>query len=331
MLRKTLLKNLLLAVVVVLATHCNEEDAFYSNVLRSDVFYQTRNDSKYDFLFVMDNSASMSTRNSIVNQNMNAFVNVLNSRKAIDFQLAITDVDFISHHGNLITTPGGLQVIKSATSANVVNDFSALVGSITDSLTSFWEQGLESAYQALKNSGSIFMRDGVPLVIVFITDEDDYSCQSGCTGIEPEDNSGFVAYDTARYTSYFESIKAPQNTDVYLFPVVGINYTNCPLATVGTRYIDVAQTVGGLSASGSICDADLPNSFQNIARVIADLGTVFALSNHSTGINMRVFVDSVEVPNTPDNFVFDQPSNSLIFKNYVPKTGSIIEVTYNQS
>src|SRR4051812_19651910 len=81
---------------------CKTDDMFYSNVLRSDVFYQLYSDSSFDFLWVMDNSGSMKSHRDFVRDNLQNFVNIMTSRKAVDYQMAVTDTDMFSHNGALV-------------------------------------------------------------------------------------------------------------------------------------------------------------------------------------------------------------------------------------
>lgn len=320
-----------LSLSVLLLGGCLQNDNFYSNLLRSDVYTQQYTDTKYDFLWVLDSSDSMAPRRQFVKDNMQTFLNILGSRKAIDFQMAVTTTDMFRDAGNLITTSGALRVVKSATSANPAADFAAIVDSIVeDPDTSFWEQGLEAAYQAILNHKSLFMRNGVPLIIIFVTDEDDYSCQDHCWGIEPENNPDDVMFPVDRYVDYFVGVKATENTETYVFPIVGLPDSICTVASAGTRYMEVTTGVEGLSANGSICTTQLRQSYENIAQVIADRGMVFRLSVPAGAAGMRVFVDGQLVPFSEDNYIYDADLNAIIFTGFIPTRGSVIEVTYSQ-
>ena len=222
--------------------------------------------------------------------------------------------------------------MKSATSANVVTDATSIINNVQDSATSFGEWGLESAYQAISTSGSIFSRKGVPLIIVVISDEDDYSCQENCFGVEPIHNDGWVPFPLSRYINYFGQVKSPENTTVSLFPIVGTPQSQCPLPALGSRYLTVSEYLGNLSTSGSICDGDIQNSYDNIAKSIANRGTQFILTSPAQGDDLAVFVNSVQVPVSSDNgWTFDATSNSINFSgSAIPVKGAVIEVSYTQ-
>lgn len=319
-----------LAALTLLLTQCRQDDEFYANVLRSDVFFQAYEDNKYDFLWVFDNSGSMKSRRDFVKDNMQTFLNLLNTRKAIDFQMAVVTTDFFTEGGNLVSSPGGQRVVKSAESTNTVAEMAAIINNIQDSATSFWEQGLESAYQAIYQHRGEFSRTGVPLVVIFLTDEEDWSCKDNCFGVEPENNPNWIPWPVGRYKEFFRDVKKSENTDTHVFPIVGISNDLCAIASLGTRYIDVQKEIGGISVSGSICNSDLRASYEAVARIIGDRGVKFYLSSKASGRGINVFVNQVLVPFSPENYTYDASDNSIIFTGAVPKNGAIVEVTYSQ-
>jgi hypothetical protein len=317
---------------LLLSTGCGDQPAFYSNLLKDDQFYQLYDDQQYDFLWILDNANSMASKRAVIANNLQTFISTLNTHKAIDYQMAFGTTDFFSSQGALVASPSGLTVVQSATSTNAIADATSIINNVQDSATSFWEWGLESAYQAISKHGATFSRKGVPLIIVIISDEDDYSCQNNCFGVEPIHNDGWVAFPLTRYVNYFGQVKSPENTTVSLFPIVGTPKSQCALPALGSRYITVAQYLGNLSATGSICDSDIQNSYDSIAKSIANRGTQFVLSNPSDGTNLSVFVNAVQVPVSSDNgWTFDGPSNSINFNGAaIPAKGSVIEVSYTQ-
>jgi hypothetical protein len=327
--------------LLLLTTHCSSKDGIYTNLLRSDVFVQGASDQKYDFLFVFDTSGSFQSRRDYVRDNMQTFLNILNSRKAIDYQIAVTSLDMFGGvatalpnsagvRGNLATSSSGISVVKSATSANPAADFAGIMASLQPSDTSFWEQGLESAYQAVTQHGSQFSRTGVPLIVIFMTDSDDWSCQDQCWGVEPEHNNHWVEFPLARYVNFFQTIKSNENSEVIVFPIVGMTPSNCSIEFPGNRYIAIQQALGGLSQSSSVCSSDIASSFDGVANIIANRGTTFKLNQTASATGFNVYVNNQLVPFSPDNYIFDAASNSIIFTGFIPSKGAMIQVTYNQ-
>lgn len=317
-----------------LSTGCVNEEQFYTNVLRSDVFVQLYDDEAYDFLWVFDNSGSMQPRRDFVKDNLQSFLSTLSSRKAIDFQMAAVTTDYFTHQGALVKGAGGIEVVKSTESANPVSDFASIINNVTDSPTSFWEQGLESAYQAVKKHGSEFSREGVPLVIIFLTDEEDYSCKDNCFGVEPENNEDWIAWPVERYHDYFIQFKQSQDSLTHVFPIVGLPTGDCTVASDGDRYREIQEYIedeaDGLGVSGSICAGDLADSYAKIAEIIANRGVRFPLGAESSGSGIKVFVDQQLIPASPENYIYDAEDNSVVFTGAIPKRGSVIEVTYAQ-
>jgi len=328
--RKTI-KILVLLLLAILLTQCRSEDRFYSNVLRSDVFVQLFDDTKYDFLWVFDNSVSMKTKRDYVKDNMNSFLQTLQSRKAIDYQMAVVTTDYFSHAGALVSSPSGIKVVSSL-SADPVGDFAAVVNNVQNSGTSFWEQGLESAYEAIYSQGNEFIREGVPLIIIFLTDEDDYSCESNCFGIQPEHQSNWNAFSVDRYINLLKNLNNNDGNEVSVFPIVGTSGSTCTVPSLGDRYVAVQEGVGGFGVAGSICSQELPESYENIARIIADRGVRFQLNDLASGAGIQVFLDEQLVPYSEDNgYVYDPDSNSIIFSgSYIPDDGQTIEVLYSE-
>lgn len=332
---KNSFKTLAFILVALMLANCRETTKFYANTLRSDVFVQTYEENRYDFLWVFDNSGSMKERRDFVKDNLQGFLNVLNSRKAIDYQMAITTTDMFTDQGKLITNPAGtVKVIKSS-SSNPVADFASVINNVQDSATSFWEQGLESSYQAVYQHGSEFMREGVPLVIVYLTDSEDWSCKDDCYGVEPEHNTNWKQWEMDRYITYFKNVKLAENTDVFVFPIIGMNTDDCSVEFAGNRYKTLTDALKGdnLKYSGkyaSICNSVLKTSYNGIAQAIADRANKFPLGNKASGQGIAVYVDGTLIPYSPENYLFEESTNSIVFTGAAPKKDAIIEVTYSQ-
>ncbi len=318
--------------LLVGASACKENEKFYANVQKSDVFVQKYDTDKYDFLWVMDNSPTMGPKRAYVRDNIAGFLEILNSRKAIDFNMAFTDTDMFNTEGHLIESPTGQRVVSSTTSSNIPGEIAAIINSYNQSsVTSFWEQGLESAFQAVAQHGTEFSRKKVPLAVIFLTDGPDYSCKDNCLGVEPENNPDWIPYEFSRYTEFFSHLKAVENSDIYIFPLVGLNVNDCSMEGTGDQYINLAQFIGGLSVSGSLCSQHLSESFNTIAQLIADRGNKFPLSYKASGVGIQLYIDQQPVEFSPENYIYDEESNSIIFKGVAPKNGQIIEVSYQQA
>lgn len=319
-----------LIALSLLVTGCKESASFYTNSLRSQIFVQPNTNSRYDFLWVLDNSGSMKPRRDYIKDNLDSFLEVLNSRKAIDYQMAVVTTDAMRDSGSLVTASSGLQVVKSSQSSNPTADFAEIVNSISDSNTSFWEQGLENSYQATLKYSQRFSRDGVPLMVIYLTDEEDFSCKEQCWGSEPENNENWIPFSSDRYIDFFKSFKTSEESEVVMFPIVGMNPERCAVPSLGSRYVEVMTGVGSYGTAGSICDVDLAESYNNIAKVIADRGNVFYLNAKASRRSLRVFVDNVLQDPETANYSFDETLNALVFNGKLPPAGSVIEVVFEE-
>lgn len=317
-------------LIFIFSASCAQNGQFYTNIQRADVFTQLNDNEQLDFLWVLDNSGNMADRMTYVEQNIGTFLTTLSSTKAVDYQMAVTTIDYFTLKGNLISSPTGVTVVKS-TDSDPQGEFAAIVNALTDSITSFWTQGLESAYQAVYQHGSQFMRPGVNLVIIFVTGADDYSCGQNCYGIEPEHNTGWVPFTMDRYTTYFQNVKASQNANVQIFPIVGTSASTCGVEDVGSRYITLMSQIGNGGVAGSVCAGDMATSYANVAQTIANRGRIFPLSSQASGNGINVYVNGVLIPYTPSNYTYNATTNSIVFTGYIPPQGSQIEVTYEQN
>lgn len=320
-----------LGILNMLITGCKEGAAFYTNSLVSETFIQPKGESSYDFLWVLDNSGSMKPRRDYLKNNLDVFLDTLNSRKAINYQMAVITTDAFRDNGALVKSSSGIEVVKSTTSLTPTADFSEVVNSITDSGTSFWEQGLENSFQAIQKNGAKFSRKGIPLVVVYLTDEDDYSCESSCWGNEPENNTGWQPFDSIRYTDFFKQYKKEEDSEVVMFPIVGTSQERCTVPSLGTRYMLVSDALGSFGKSGSICDADLGESYNNIAKIIADRGNVFRLTTPAEAGSVKVYVDRVYQDPATANISFDSAQNAIVFNGKLPPAGSQIDVFFSEA
>jgi hypothetical protein len=224
-------------------------------------------DPTYNFLWVVGNADSMASKRAIVQAHFPVFVDELRANGIDEFRMAITDTDFFTNQGQLVASANGLKVVSSS-SANVASDFNSILAQVGNTGTAFWPQGLESAYQAILLHNFEFMEKG-PLVVIYLSDHNDYSCEDKCYGIQPEDNHNYLPVKTSRYGEAFKLIKNFSGQSVILHAIVGKADSPCTVPTLGTRYIDV-QNSWGVGSVQSICDDQLAQSLDNIAQ---SLGT----------------------------------------------------------
>jgi len=337
--------NLCAFVLLSGVDQCPGSDAFYSTGLRKvDVFYQTESPIGYDFLWVLDNSGSMADDIEHVKSHISMFLNVLTSRRAVDYQMVVTTTDVITNNGNLISSSSG---------ANIATDpatFQAIVDNVVDTASSSWEQGLEAAYLASYNHGELFMRPGRSLVIIIITDEEDYSCDEEfdpavehCVitpQIPPEAKTDdWTFFPVDKYIDYFTELKEQwEDQHVYFFPIIRTPESTCDSlqSSIGYRYVSVQDGIAK-GAVGDICESDptniteLSQVYQNIAFALANAGTMFILSAVPMPGTITVNMNGQAMPESNQHgFMHNSNMNAIMFYgDMIPPNGAVIEVSYD--
>ncbi len=227
--------------------------AFTSQALKAE---------SWSILWVVDNSGSMQANRGQLARHAPEFISRLLKGGVTDFRMAMTTTDVINGGGDLITDANGVMVIDQKTS-DPGAALASLANAVVDTPGSFWEQGLEASYQAITQHGGAFLKDGDRLAVIYVSDEDDYSCEADCFGVQPENNPDWKPFPLDRYKQFFSQLKADRNIDTLLFPIVGILEGSCDLASYGVRYLKVLTQVGGLA--GSVCGVDFPQSLFAVA------------------------------------------------------------------
>jgi len=219
--------------------------------------------TKHNFLWVVDNSGSSQSLRKITAESFEEFNRLLKQEGSIEFKSGVTTTDFFSHQGKLVSFDGHTIVDSQAPTA--VKDFGNLLSAVQDTMTSFWEQGLESSLAALEGEGNLLLEKGVPLSVIYITDENDYSCKDECFGVEPEHNETWVPHSMERYTAYFRRLAQTEYIPVSIYPMVATEDSPCTLASLGARYQDLQKALGN-GFTASVCPSLLKENILKVAR-----------------------------------------------------------------
>lgn len=254
-----------------------------------------------DILFVIDNSGSMSSNQTNFKNNFDSFIAVFSSA-GVDYQIGFITTD------NEDLVNGAIVTSASADPVGDVNDIVDSIG-VTGSA---YERGLYYSYLATQPGadagiGSTFLRSDAKLVIIYVSDEPDYS-------------SGNVA--TADVSSHLVSLKASSSM-VTAHAVAGDYPSGCSSnggASFGSGYYDVVNDLGGTFMS--ICASDWGAQMDTLARESMALMS-FNLSGTPIEDTIEVFVDGVA--NT--DWIYDSSLNAIIF-NAAPTDGSLIDASY---
>ncbi|MBM4391291.1 MAG: hypothetical protein FJ090_09225 [Deltaproteobacteria bacterium] len=274
-----------------------------------ETFYQEDGNLTVEFLWVMDNSGTMSEEQEVVVAGLGVFVDVLESFGA-DWQIGVTTTDVTSGGGLIqsgILTPLGADVEAAFASALEVGK----AGSIE-------EAGLEAMRLAtseplLSGDNAGFIRDGAGLSVVIVSDEDDQSPLA-----------------ISEYEAHLAALKGAQAARVSV--VVGDLPAGCATsyaaADAGERYRTISTDTGG--HSDTICRRDFTPTMKALALNGLGLTDTFNLAVVPEVGSIRVTVDGVRVYQRPENgWSYDPGANAIIFDGYaIPGPGSQVVVEY---
>lgn len=242
-----------------------------------------------DLLFVIDDSGSMGEEQENLSGNFQAVLDAAIASE-VDFQIAVTTTDMEDTPGALFGDP----LIITAETADLFSQ-NVQVG-VQGSAN---EQGLAAAEAALKGPMKEFLRAEAPLVIVFVSDEEDHSDH---------------AVDD--YVAGYLSVKADNPELVSAHAIVGPKPNGCSSiagdAQPGFRYIDAAEQVGGYS--GSICAPGFGESLALFAEGALTDKTTYVLAHPAVDGSLVLTVDGVpceegwELDPSGDRVLFDSAS-----------------------
>lgn len=280
---------------------------------RVDQFVQ-REQPAVDILFVVDDSGSMAEEQQNVAANFQAFIQ-FTAGLGIDYHIGIVTTD--TSNGGELVAPYIANTGPDAT-ADPVAAFVSAVNVGTSGSAS--ERGLQSARLALTSpavdgANAGFLRDDALLSIIFVSDEEDQS-----TG------------DVAEYVDAYVAAKDYDADAVIASAVAGDVPLGCDgaggSATAGTRYFDVAATLGGVFAS--ICTTDWAATMAELGLSTFDALTRFELSRLPDEATIVVTVDGQPVDQDAINgWTYDADTNSIRFHGTaVPDAGEVVSVAY---
>lgn len=284
-------------------------DDFEINVPRQCDSYRQLSVRKVDILWVVDSSGSMAPKQARLAANFNTFVDQLvNANPPIDFHIAVisTDTDDPLSRGELRTwTLGGFTgnyiACTPLMTGGVICNTQATAGDAGTSSAvaafdqlgrvgtngSAQERGLYAAYLALTNPVNIsgatekFIRNDAALYVVFVSDEDDSSCQPltrqpvctadpGCRCANDNSLGGAGNWGSTQYfTRFLETYKGYGNGDLVTAAAI-VAMTDDPDAGVPSQFLDNVPHVGCCRSAGGTCtksgfNAGLPDSGIEVA------------------------------------------------------------------
>ncbi|MDB4337490.1 choice-of-anchor D domain-containing protein [bacterium] len=262
-----------------------------------------------DILFVVDNSGSMNSNQTNLKNNFDSFINAFSIAGA-------------SYHIGIITTDQDELVgdVITETTSDPIAEFNSQIDSI-GTHGSAHEKGLWYAYEstttgdASPGSSSGFFRPSARLVVVYISDEPDWSHQTYSGG-------GSMSMTPSDYVASLISLKTSPAL-IVAHAIAGDYPSGCSGnggAQFGEGYYEVVNSLGGTFMS--ICATDWSATMDTLARESIAM-TEFPLSGNPIESTIEVRVDGI----VSTDWVYTSSSNSIAFL-VVPSEGSEILIDY---
>ena len=292
----------------VLAAGCVENGV--SRIYKRDVYSQDSGTFTVDYLWVVDNSGSMSEEQSNVVAGISGFTSVLSGFGA-DWQVGVITTDLSDDDAGALVAP-----LLASTDADFEARFAEAVAVGIDGDVT--EEGLDAMALAtsdglLQGANAGLIRDDAALEVIFVSDEDDQSPET-----------------TLHYVQLLEDLKGIGNARVSA--VVGDLPEGCasPYAAAdpATRYHEVSVSLSGFQ--DSICRKDLTDTMRSLALNGLGLTDTFPLTAVPDLESMEVRVDEVLVHQRDLNgWRYDAGENAVILDGYaIPGPGSEVSIRY---
>ena len=262
-----------------------------------------------DILFVIDNSGSMGSNQTNIKNNFDTFMNAFTAA-GVSYQIALITTDDSSFVGDVITN----------TTADPITAFNDQIDSI-GTRGSAHEKGLWYAYEstttgdASPGSSTGFQRSSARLVVVYVSDEPDFSDHAysggGSTTMTPSD-----------YSASLLSLKSSSSL-VIAHAIAGDYPSGCSTnggAQFGEGYYEVVNDLGGTFMS--ICASDWSGTMDTLARESIAMSE-FPLSDMPIEDTIVVHVDGV----LSLDWNYNHSENSVSFT-VAPTDGSSVDINY---
>ncbi len=317
----------------------------------TDVFQQAA-EGQVDILFVVDNSQSMEDEQYNVAASFVDFIyHVEESNTDWHLGVVTTDMNDPEQRGRLITGDDpDLSHVKVLTSE--VPDYPQVFADMVQVgiVGSKLERGLDAAMTALTpplvthdNEG--FLREEAQLAIIIISDENDCSDGGAIAGVDSDDCSEYsdLLRAPSEFVSSFRALKEDAS-DVVFSAIVGTeadeDSAGCPNAYAGRRYMQVAETMGGLVLPICTDPAEFGQLMDTLGLSVSGQRDRFELSRVPAEDSIEVVVvdengneDTVSTKDAEGNgWTYDAATNYVIFwGSALPPRGSTVKVTYRLS
>ncbi len=311
---------------VVLVAACSSERDFQERTQKDNWFQAPNNE--VDILFVVDDSCSMAEEQATLAAGFSSFVGQLES-SGTDFHIGVISTSFEYDNpdrGTLIGDPPFLTNADDYVQGFVDRATGLGIGG------SDKEKGLEAAAHALSpamvfggpNDG--FIRPTAQLLTVFVSDEEDCSDRGALGDLPAEEcyKQKDKLVPVSEFIQEFRDMK-PDQEDVLVGAIVGVQNAACADAFPGSRYIQVAKHTGGLV--DDICLADWSDTLTELGLTATGIRTTFKTTYIARPETLKVKVNGENAPET--DWTYDPETCFLTFEpSAVPPRDSDILAEY---
>jgi len=312
--RTTRILALTLGTSLLLLSSCQEY--VIEEVLYTDEFFQGDGATGVDFLWVLDNSGTMSGEQERLYRSLDGIMTLFEETVA-DFRLGLITTDVVDeeHRGRLQGDPAILGPDTPAIRETFTANAQVGTGGSRD------ERGLEALELAMTEalddgSNEGFFREGRALEVVVVSDEDDHG------DVEAVDY----------LVTFNDLVPDPEQFSVHA--IVGDEPTGClapdASAEAGLRYLELSRLTQGYK--GSICLDDWTELLEGIGLAALGLLNSFPLTYEPKLDSIVVLVDGVAIPErNVDGWQYDPAENAIVFDRYsIPRPGMLVEVSYHR-
>ena len=254
-----------------------------------------------DVLWVVDDSGSMNRFQTNLSSNIGLFVSTFMATGA-DYQMSVITTS--NYHATPVITSGDSDPAAAL-------EIDVMVGVSGHGI----EKGIEMAVAALSSAssagpGSDFFRDDSTLVVIYVSDEPDFSTGSWSS-----------------YLSFFDTIKPAGQFIPY--GVIGDYPSGCTSSTpygsaqFGAGYWDMIDYYGG--DWYSICASDWGVHLQNLANAMSVRRSYVLDEEDPIATTISVYVNG----QLTEDWEYDEASNSVVFADdHIPEEGQTISIDY---
>ncbi len=315
------MKNLSLIIFAMFfVTACSNQNfqtVNTENSFSAKAFYS----SNVDVLWVVDNSyETMLTHQNRIAQKMGAFYNGLIANNA-NFRIAATtmDMNLSGDQGELL----GAVPVVTKTTPNGVSRLEDLLKRGGDGSNA--ERGLLAMRTALekevgKGDAANFLRKDALLVVVFVTDDEDFSVDS------VNDSKNFL-----------DALKGENTSEEQKWVVnyIGVTDLSDPQCTTygdysarGEKYLELAQMSGGVVES--ICNTDFSSYVNQINVRLKSVLNRYKLESHPILDSLTVYINGALIRQDDVNgWKYDAENKTIVLNgSATPGPNDDVEIKY---